>query len=63
VSKHHSSPGLGGRQSRKCGKVWEGAHSEQISRFTALTCPGSGKFITEKFPDSEAGQSRVMGRA
>ena len=44
----------------RCG---EGAHSEQISRFTALSCPGSGKFITEKFPDSEAGQSRVMGRA
>lgn len=41
----------------------EGAHSEQISRFTTPTCPGSGKFIMEKFPDSEAGEGRVMDRA
>lgn len=54
--------GVAGRaeSAARCG---EGACSEQISRFTALTCPGSRKFIMKKFLDSEAVESRVMGRA
>lgn len=54
--------GVAGRAESVAG-CGEGAHSEQISRFTALTCPGSGKFIMKKFLDSEAVERRVMGRA